>query len=204
MRAREIMSSPVVTVPTTMSVEAAAELLVHWGFTALPVVDEGGRLVGIVAEADLIRNRIPPDPRIGVIAVRGRSHRPATVASVMTTSVESLTPGADVADAAQMMLDEHIRCFPVVDGTGVVGVITRRDLLRAAVIHDDQQVQGEVNARLDRLDGSGRFRATVQAGVVDIEDFQGDPADRQLAEKIASAVPGVVATQSHHQTCDPS
>lgn len=138
MRAREIMSSPVVTVPTTTSIEVAAQLLVHWGFTALPVTDEGGRLVGIVTEADLIRDRAPADPRIhGVTAVVDRRRRPATVAGVMTTSVESLTPGADVADAARIMLEEHIRCFPVVDGTGVVGVITRRDLLRAAVIRDD-------------------------------------------------------------------
>lgn len=49
----------------------------------------------------------------------------------MTSPVESLTPGADAADAAEIMLDERIRCLPIVDGHGVVGVITRRDLLGA-------------------------------------------------------------------------
>jgi CBS domain-containing protein len=69
-----------------------------------------------------------------------RRHRPEqprnlrrgdTVGEVMTSPVESLTPGADVADAVQIMLEERIRSLPVVDGRKIVGVVTRRDLLRA-------------------------------------------------------------------------
>ena len=47
-----------------------------------------------------------------------------------TSPVDSLTPGADVADAVRIMLDERIRCLPVVDGRSI-WVYTRRDLLRA-------------------------------------------------------------------------
>ena len=63
MRARDIMSSPVVTVTPDMTVKYAANLLSAHGFTALPVLDDDGRLVGVVTEADLVRDRFPRDAR---------------------------------------------------------------------------------------------------------------------------------------------
>ncbi|MGY6651549.1 CBS domain-containing protein [Amycolatopsis sp. TRM77291] len=65
MRARDLMSAPVVTVTPGTTAKHAAELLAERGFTALPVVDEDDRLIGIVTEADLIRNRFPHDVRSG-------------------------------------------------------------------------------------------------------------------------------------------
>ncbi len=204
MKVRDVMTSPAVTVSPSAGISLVAELLVSRGFTAVPVTDDDDRLIGIVTEADLIRNRIPADPRIHGRSVRP-SHwrRPETVADVMTTSVESLTPGADIADVARMMLDERVRCFPIVDGASVVGVITRRDLLRAAVVHDDRVVEAAVAAQLIALDDSGRFRVSVQGGVADIEDYRDDAVDRIHAERVAAAVPGVVAVHAHHETVDP-
>ena len=204
MKVRDVMTSPAVTVRSSTGVGEVAELLVGKGFTSVPVTDEDGHLVGIVTEADLIRNRIPADPRI-----HGRTGRPThwprpeTASDVMTTSVESLTAGADIADAADMMLDEKIRCFPVVDGSSVVGVITRRDLLRAAIVRDDRDVEAAVAAQLMALDDSGRYRVTVQGGVADIEDYRDDADDRVRAERVAGRVPGVVAVRVHHETIDP-
>jgi CBS domain-containing protein len=95
-------------------------------------------LLGIASDADLIRFPLPPDVRRQPQWLPDR-HRPAprVVADVMSTTVESMTPGADVADVARMMVDEHLRCLPIVDGTGLVGVITRRDLLRCSLARDD-------------------------------------------------------------------
>jgi CBS domain-containing protein len=134
MKAREVMSHPVVTVADSAGVATAAQLILTRGFTALPVVDDDDRLVGIVTEADVIRDRIPADPRM-YYGQFPKHTRPSsdTVADVMTTPVESLTPGADVAEAAQMMLDQRIRAVPIVDGHHVVGILTRRDLVRAAM-----------------------------------------------------------------------
>ena len=64
MEAREVMSRPAVTVSTSASIADAARVLIERGFTALPVVDDDDRLVGIVTEADLIRDRVPADPRV--------------------------------------------------------------------------------------------------------------------------------------------
>ncbi|MDQ2737862.1 MAG: CBS domain-containing protein [Actinomycetota bacterium] len=133
MLVREIMSKPVVTVRTSTTIAETAQLLAGGGFTAVPVLDDDDQLVGIVSEADLLRSPLRPDPR------RQPDPRPDRVdpaprfaADVMSTMVESLTPGADVADAARIMVDDRIRTLPVVDGQRVVGIITRRDLLQFA------------------------------------------------------------------------
>ena len=63
MQARDIMSSPVATVRSETTVKDAAILLASNGFTALPVLDSNGGLVGIITEADVVRDRFPRDPR---------------------------------------------------------------------------------------------------------------------------------------------
>jgi CBS domain-containing protein len=203
MQAREVMSHPVVSVTESTSVTEASRMLCSKGFTALPVVDDDGRLVGIVTEADLIRDRIPPDTRIHGRQLPVRSSVPPLIGDVMTTPVESLTAGADVADAARIMIDERIRCLPIVDGYGLVGILTRRDLLRAALAHDDQDLTEEISRQLAGVDTPDRWSVSVQAGVADIEDFGTDTEDRARAARLAAAIPGVVQVHARHQTPDP-
>ena len=62
MRVREVMSSPVVTVPPDMRLKDVADLLVRHGISAVPVVDDG-ELVGILSEANLVPLELAPDPR---------------------------------------------------------------------------------------------------------------------------------------------
>jgi CBS domain-containing protein len=203
-KAREVMSSPVVTVTTATGVREAGELLCANGFTALPVVDDDdGSLVGIVTEADLIRDRIPPDPRVHGSHRPHRATSPLLVADVMTSPVESLTAGADISDAARIMVDERIRCLPIVDGGAPVGIVTRRDLLRAALAHDDDDLVDEISRQLAGVDNPDRWTVSVQAGVADIEDFGTDAAARAQAARLAAAVPGVVHVRARHQTPDP-
>ena len=59
MKAVEIMSTPAVSVSPRTSVRRAANILSERGFSALPVVDLGGTLIGVVSEADLIKDRFP-------------------------------------------------------------------------------------------------------------------------------------------------
>ncbi len=120
MRVRDVMSSPVATVTTGTTVKRAAELLAGNGFTALPVLDEDDRLIGIVTEADLVHDRFPRDPRY-------RSAHPdyhsasapvmATVGDVMTLTVITTGPGTDVVDLVTVMLDDRVRSVPIVDGS---------------------------------------------------------------------------------------
>ena len=64
MQARDVMTREVMTVGPNTSAKYAAEVMADRGFAALPVVDDDLRLVGIVAEADVLRDRIPADPRL--------------------------------------------------------------------------------------------------------------------------------------------
>jgi CBS domain-containing protein len=128
MKARNIMSGNVVTVSSTASIPEVARILVERGFTSIPVVDDDdGRLVGIVSEADLLRGW-------GVASATPGHRSGRTVADVMTTPVESLAPGADASALVAMMIDERVRCIPITEGPGVVGVITLRDLLRTLIL----------------------------------------------------------------------
>lgn len=130
MRVREIMTSAVVTVTPQTRVKQAATLLVERGFTALPVVDSG-KLVGIVTEADLVPLESTPDPRSHILPLEAdRPPVAGTVAEVMTSRVVTLPPDADAAQAAQLMLAHGLRSIPVTMGSVVVGIVTRRDLLR--------------------------------------------------------------------------
>ena len=123
MRARDVMSSPVITLRPDTPLHGAAALLVSHGFTAAPVVTAEGRVVGIATEADLLRGRITPEGTV--------DHRPApTVATVMTESPHTFQPEDDLADVVALMLDRRIRTVPIIDDGRLVGIVSRRDVLR--------------------------------------------------------------------------
>ncbi|HEU5470975.1 MAG TPA: CBS domain-containing protein [Actinophytocola sp.] len=190
MRARDIMTTPVVTVRPDTTVKAAAALLAARGFTALPVVDDDEALVGIVTEADLIHQRIPPDPR-----VRARHTTPratsGTVAEVMSSPAVAAGPGADLTELTAALLKARHRSMPIVDGARLVGIITRRDLLRV-LARSDTDIARDVRHRLEIYGGSGRWTVQVHDGVVTVADEYHDATDDHVAVVLAEAVPGVV------------
>ncbi|MFI9811284.1 CBS domain-containing protein [Saccharothrix variisporea] len=118
MRAREFMTSPVIAVTPDVPIHEAAALLSSHGFTALAVVD-GQRLVGVVTDADLLRGE-HTDHRPGETPVR----------AVMSTPVLGVDPDAPIGAVARIMVEDHVRWVPVVAGAALVGVVTRRDLVR--------------------------------------------------------------------------
>ena len=124
MRAGDIMSRPVIRVAPETTVEDAAGVLVENGFSALPVVD-GGRLVGIVTEADLVAGRVPEGD-----ASAPSAHRAGLVGALMTRDPITRLPDSDVADVVGEMLDRRLRVIPIVDEGALVGILTRRDVLR--------------------------------------------------------------------------
>jgi CBS domain-containing protein len=132
--ARDVMTADdLVTVTGTTSTEQATELLLHHRFTALPVVDDGGRLVGIVSEADLIRDPLAGRP----------GPRPRTVAAAMTTDVLTLQPDAALSDLARALSEGGLRVVPIVDdGRRLLGVVSRGDLLRLPVPAPPENIEG--------------------------------------------------------------
>jgi len=193
MRARDLMTAPVITVHPWTSAKEAAGLLAAHGFTALPVVDDDDRLIGIVTEADLIRGRVPADPRY----VREPPETAAgkSVGDLMTTPVTAMSTGTDVADLCQALVDARIRAVPIVDGSAVVGIVTRGDVVRV-LARDDAEIARDVKHRLEIYGGSGRWQVDVRDGLVHITDQFDDDSDRHVAQLLALAVPGVVAAET--------
>jgi CBS domain-containing protein len=132
MQARDIMTRPVITFRAGTPVREAAAVLTERGITAAPVVDEAEELIGMVSEADLIVGRFPHDPRSHLRRDEGIGDElagaPRTVGEVMTRTVIAMSASADAADLAQAMVDGDVRSIPIVTGSAVIGIVSRRDL----------------------------------------------------------------------------
>jgi CBS domain-containing protein len=191
MRAKDLMTYPVITVHPETPAKEAARLLASHGFTALPVVDVDDVVVGIVSEADLIRGRILPDPRSLIDDNPAAPPEPAapTVAGVMTADPVVVALTVDAVAVAKLMLDRHLRTLPVVDEGRLTGIVTRRDLLRT-IARDDRDIARDVRHRL-----ATAFRrpwdVEVDDGVVSLASDNAHPEDWHIAEVIAAALPGV-------------
>jgi CBS-domain-containing membrane protein len=191
MLVRDIMTTPVLTVTPATPVRAAAPLLSGRGFTALPVVDDAGGLVGIVTEADLLRDRIRHDPRSPLLSRElDADGPPSRVSDVMTVDVVTARTWTDVADLVEEMQDRGIRSVPVVDAGTVVGIVSRRDVV-GTLTRADAAIASDVRRRLESYAGPGRWTVSVAGGVVTLADPFGDPAEQHTAAVLAAAVRGV-------------
>lgn len=131
MLAKDVMSRTVVTVRPHLPARAAAAMLVANGFTGAPVVTAEGVVRGMVSEADLLRGQTIPDPdqpdarRLDV-----------TAADVMTPEPVTMRPTDDLADVVAAMLRHGVRSVPIVDEGRLVGIVSRRDVLRCVAMRE--------------------------------------------------------------------
>jgi CBS domain-containing protein len=186
------MTTPVITVRPETPIKGAAALLAAHGFTALPVVDGEDRLIGIATEADLVRDRVPRDAR--ALCHPGEelpTVATTTVGEVMTTPAEAMGVGTDVAVLAKALLDAGHRSMPIMDGSRLIGIVTRRDIVRV-IARDDHTIAEDVRHRLEIYGGDRRWQVEVRDGMVSIGDQFDDETDRHVATVLAEAVPGVV------------
>lgn len=182
MRAQDIMTTPVVTVTPDVSIREAAALLASHGFTALPVVDPDQHMIGIVTEADLLRAKYADQPvEFG-----------DPVGQVMTVPAFGMGPGSAVTMLARVMLDDRVRCIPIVDGSRVVGVVTRRDLVRA-LARTDTSIAADVRRRLEIYGGARIWAVSVRDGEVTIGAEFADVESDRIVTALAEAVPGVAS-----------
>ncbi|MEU7812446.1 CBS domain-containing protein [Pseudonocardia sp. NPDC049154] len=116
----EVMTSTdLVVVRPATPCSRAVELLLTRRFSLLPVVEDDGGLVGVVSEADLLR-----DPLDG-----SRSGPPRTVGAAMTRSPTVVRPDTPLAEARHLVVDRGFRVLPVTRGRTLVGVLSRSDLV---------------------------------------------------------------------------
>lgn len=124
MRVAELMTRTVVTIRGDTTATTAWALMKVRRVRHLPVVDDRGRVVGIVSDRDLTRSPFTPT-RAGQPVPTG-----LLVERIMTAVVISVRPDDDVAEAARLMCEHKIGALPVVDHGRLVGILSEVDLLR--------------------------------------------------------------------------
>lgn len=129
--ARDLMTSPVLTLPSDSTVSDAWTIMMHKGFRHIPITSMHGTLVGMVSDRDLLRH--VPGLSTGTIPAQEAQYR---LAEIMTTRVISAAPVTDIRQIARTMLSERIHALPILDGTRrLVGILSAHDLLRAIANH---------------------------------------------------------------------
>lgn len=132
MLVRDRMTPDPETMRAETSLRDALDLVRNRRFRHLPIVDQEGKLVGIVTEKDLVYAAPASTTALSVFEVNYILSR-MTVGQVMKTSVVTVEPSLPIEEAARVMIDHRIGCLPVVEGGELVGIISDTDIFRVFV-----------------------------------------------------------------------
>lgn len=191
MLVRDVMTTPAITVHGRTSIKEGLRLLDEHRVTSLPVTDADGHLLGIVSEADLLRDAVRHDDRTHMIPHEEVREHPSSVRDVMTTLSMTVTGDTDLSEAVELMTSTAVKSLPVLDQGRVVGVISRSDVVHLLARSDDT-ICGEVD---DLLRSAGlECDVECHGGVVSVKGPD-EPAQRRVVEVIAGSVAGVIAVQ---------
>ena len=200
---KDVMTSRVVAVRKNAPFKDIATLLTRYRVSAFPVLDDDGKVIGVVSEADLLCKEAL------IAAMGGRPGRPGpyhddfaraaavTAADLMTTPPVTTTPGEPAADAARLMYNAGVKRLPVVSENGhLVGIISRADVL-SVYGRPDEEIGEEITKNVIRhefLKGLGCFTVTVKDGIVTLEGPGTVQQGRELLAEVWR-VEGVVSVR---------
>src|ERR1700680_4712327 len=129
----DVMTKEVVTVGPQTGFKTCVDLLRIHEISAVPVVEEEERLLGIVSEHDLLQKEESQDSR----GHKSRKAGGRTAAEVMTSPAWSIAPDASLAEAARLMHGKKVKRLPVVDGARkLAGIVSRAGLLKPHLLTD--------------------------------------------------------------------
>jgi len=148
LKVKDIMTRDIVTVRPETEIVEAARILMENHFNGVPVVDEAGKLVGILCQSDLIaQQKRFPMPSIfsfadGYFPLKSMKHleeeihkfAAAVVADAMGSHPVTVTPETDIEEVATLMVDRKLHTLPVIDDEGnLVGIIGKKDVLQTLI-----------------------------------------------------------------------
>ncbi|MGH3506335.1 MAG: CBS domain-containing protein [Nocardioidaceae bacterium] len=188
MLVREVMSSPVYTVLPSTPIKQALQVLDSHSITAMPVVDEHGRPIGVVSEVDLLWGALRADQRRHEIPTTDNPDVPSVVAQVMNHHPVTVEPETDLATAVDLMMTTAIKSIPVVQHGRIIGIVSRRDVVHA-LARTDEEIRAEVGELLRAV--ADDWTVEVVDGQVEVDGPETDSQVR-LATALASTVTGVV------------
>jgi CBS-domain-containing membrane protein len=204
----DVMTRAVVSAVTDTPYKELVQLMSDHAVSGMPVLDGEGRLVGIVTEADLL---LAEEGERHSVLLRWLTHpkRLAAFANeakgvlaghIMTRDVVTVGAHQTVRDAAKTLLEAQVKRLPVVDNVGrVVGIISRRDLLRPYLRSDDDirdEVRADVLIRTMCINPA-TIRVIVDGGVVRLHGEVESKGVKKLIVELAHRVDGVVSVDEH-------
>jgi CBS domain-containing protein len=216
MRASDVMVTQVISVEPDSNVQDVAELLLTNRISAVPVVDDTGRLVGMVSEGDLIRRDEADTTRdrpwwlqliIGrdVLAAEYVKEHSRRVADIMSRPVVSAQPDTPVADVATLLERHRIKRVPIVQDGKVVGIVSRANLIQALATFrkkvtpsqsvDDVALREKLLSRLksEPWVRPNLLNVTVSDGIVDLWGIVDSSVEKQALRVAVETMPGVKA-----------
>ena len=148
---KDVMTSDVIAVRADMPFKEIVDILADRGISAVPVVDDEDRVIGVVSEADLLHKTEFAGESVANRLLESRRHRTArekaagdVAGELMTAPAVTVTADVSVIEAARIMEEKEIKRLPVVDRQGrVVGIVSRRDLLKA-FLQPDPDIKAEI------------------------------------------------------------
>jgi CBS-domain-containing membrane protein len=222
MRAKNVMSRPV-TITANATLRDAARVLVNSRFSALPVVDEKGAMIGIVSEVDLIRRVVGDegDPTQLHAHLGDPDSQPALatpVVEVMTREVITADAETLLEDVASLILKHQKKRIPIIRDGGVVGIVSRTDLVKAMLSHGapltqpaaespktDGALRRQVATAIQKLNIplGGSFDVVVRDGSAHLWGQVASVEEDRACEIAAAQVPGITGVMSHMQVVAP-
>jgi CBS domain-containing protein len=199
----DVMTRNVTSVRPSAPFKEIAAGLREQQVSAFPVVDDDGKVIGVVSEADLMPKEALEAGFESHTGLSGLLHRAElgkargeTAADLMSRSPVTIRPFDFVSYAAHLMYERRVRCLPVVDKEGrLAGIVSRRDVLRVFSRQDDEilrEITDKIIYDEFRTDPAA-FKVSVRDGVVTLA---GKPESPSLGCQIVNTVrrmEGVVA-----------
>jgi CBS-domain-containing membrane protein len=190
---KDVMTRDVMAVCEGAGYKEIIAAMRHRRISALPVLDDHDRVVGVVSEADLLLKQAYEDrPRGSPRQLLRRQERAKaaalTAGQLMTSPPVTVAPAATVAEAARVMHGRRLKRLPVVDAAGrLVGIVSRVDLL-GVYDRSDEEIQDEIVSQLTGrkfCPDPSALEVTVASGVVTIA---GRAEGLSAAENLLDAV----------------
>jgi CBS domain-containing protein len=218
MKARDVMVSPVITVKPNSSVKDAAKTMLERRISALPVVDDKGKIVGIISEGDLMRRVETGTERKrswwlrflageSTVAFEYVKTHARKVADVMTCSVVTATPDTTLGETAELLEKHAIKRVPIVRDGQLVGIVSRANIIQAVasapkgldVPVSDKSIREELlsHLRLQPWSHTWQLNVTVNGGVADLWGLTYSDDERTAIRVAAENVAGVRAVNDY-------
>ena len=125
---RRMTKNPVTCTPD-MSIQDASDLMTREPVHRLPVLDKGGRLVGVISEKDILKAAPSPASTLSAYETNYLLSK-LTVKKIMSRNPVTVTKDTTVEDAATMMVDQDLSCLPVLEDGKLVGIVSKSDLFK--------------------------------------------------------------------------